>query len=118
VGKDPESAGVTSERIRFRSKPGTEAVQAERLAGEDRPRLGMAEVEQSISEEQFLAEVDRCFSCGSCFGCEQCFMYCTAGCFVREDDPAPGHYFTLDLEHCHECGKCIEVCPCGFLEVS
>jgi NADPH-dependent glutamate synthase beta subunit-like oxidoreductase/Pyruvate/2-oxoacid:ferredoxin oxidoreductase delta subunit len=118
VVKDPESADVTSERIRFRSKPGTEAVHADRLAGEERTRLGMAEVEQSVSEEQFLAEVDRCFSCGSCFGCEQCFMYCTAGCFIREDDPVPGHYFTLNLENCHECGKCIEVCPCGFLEIS
>ena len=116
--KDPDHADVNSERIRFKSKPGSEASHAERLGGEQRARLGMVEVEQGISEEQFLAEADRCFSCGACFGCEQCYMYCTTGCFVREDNPEPGRYFTLNLEHCHECGKCIEVCPCGFLEVS
>jgi formate dehydrogenase major subunit len=118
LSKDPEFADANSERIRFRSKPGSMAVHAPRMAGAERTRLGMAEVEQGISEEQFLAEVDRCYSCGSCFGCEQCFMYCTEGCFTRVENPAPGNYFTLNLENCHECGKCIEVCPCGFLEVS
>jgi NADPH-dependent glutamate synthase beta subunit-like oxidoreductase len=115
---DPDHAEITSERVLFKSKPGCESVHAPRLPGEERASLGMAEVEQSISEKQFLAEVDRCYSCGSCFGCEQCFMYCTTGCFTREEKPGPGHYFTLNLENCHECGKCIEVCPCGFLEVS
>ena len=62
VKKDPESADISSERIRFRSKPGTKAVHADRLGGKERTELGMAEVQQSITEEQFLAEVDRCFS--------------------------------------------------------
>jgi formate dehydrogenase major subunit len=115
---DPDHAEISSERVLFKTKPGCEAVHASRLPGEERASLGMAEVEQSITEQQFLAEVDRCFSCGSCFGCEQCFMYCTTGCFTRDEKPRPGHYFTINLENCHECGKCIEVCPCGFLEVS
>jgi len=61
--------------------------------------------------------VERCFSCGSCLGCEQCTMYCTRGCFTRLDEVEPGRYFTLALDECLECGKCIEVCPSGFLEV-
>ena len=73
---------------------------------------------QTIAEEEFLAEVDRCFSCGSCFGCEQCYMYCTSGCFTKVEEAGPGMYFTINLDSCRECGKCIEVCPCGFLEVS
>jgi len=118
AGKDPDHAGIGYEQVLFETRPGCDAVHAPRLPGAERARLGMAEVEQGITEEQFLAEVERCFSCGSCFGCEQCFMYCTTGCFVREEHPEPGNYFTLNLENCHECGKCIEVCPCGFLEVS
>jgi ferredoxin len=43
-------------------------------------------------------------------------MYCTSGCFTRSDDPAPGAYFDLNLDACRQCGKCIEVCPCGYLE--
>jgi Fe-S-cluster-containing hydrogenase component 2 len=45
-------------------------------------------------------------------------MYCTAGCFTRLEQPEPGMYYTLTTDQCLECGKCIEVCPCGFLEVA
>ena len=117
----PASAGqstIPAEEILFESKPGQKAVHPAELPGSERVRLGMTEVAQGISEEQFLSEAERCFSCGSCFGCEQCYMYCTTGCFTPVDDPGPGRYFTLNLDECHECGKCIEVCPCGFLEVS
>ena len=34
------------------------------------------------------------------------------------ESAGPGMYFTINLDNCKECGKCIEVCPCGFLEVS
>jgi Fe-S-cluster-containing hydrogenase component 2 len=42
-------------------------------------------------------------------------MYCTAGAFSRLDPVAPGSYFALRLDRCDGCGKCIELCPCGFL---
>ncbi|MCK5410448.1 MAG: FAD-dependent oxidoreductase [Gemmatimonadetes bacterium] len=76
-----------------------------------------AEVHLGITEEQFLAEVERCLSCGKCFGCEHCFMYCTPLCFSRMEEAEPGAYFALALERCEECGKCVEICPCGFLEL-
>jgi len=117
IEKDPDITDVGADQLLFASKPESEAVQTPRLPGEERIRLGMTEVAGTISEEQFLAEVDRCFSCGSCFGCEQCFMYCTAGCFTRLEEPAPGMYFSLNLDNCQDCGKCVEVCPCGYLEV-
>ena len=77
-----------------------------------------SEVSETIDEASFLKEVERCFSCGSCFGCERCYMYCTAGCFTRVEEARPGAYFSLNLDACQECGKCVEVCPCGFLEVT
>jgi len=75
-----------------------------------------AEVAQTITEEQFLAEIERCFSCGLCLGCQACWMYCTVGAFTKMASPGPGRYFTMSLDACEECGKCIEVCPCGYLE--
>jgi ferredoxin len=45
-------------------------------------------------------------------------MFCTMQSFARLADPAPGAYFSLSLDFSLECGKCIEVCPCGFLEVT
>jgi NADPH-dependent glutamate synthase beta subunit-like oxidoreductase/Pyruvate/2-oxoacid:ferredoxin oxidoreductase delta subunit len=109
---------ISGESIRFASKPESAATHTPILPPEERVRRGMAEATGTISEAEFLAEVERCHSCGSCFGCEQCYMYCTSGCFTRVEEPRPGFYFTLNLDECKECGKCVEVCPCGFLEFS
>ncbi|MCU0988776.1 MAG: FAD-dependent oxidoreductase [Xanthomonadales bacterium] len=109
---------IHGDKVRFATKPGSAAVRVPMLSARERVQLGMAEVAGTVNEAQFLAEVERCYSCGSCFGCEQCFMYCTSGCFTRLEEPRPGFYFSLNLDACQECGKCIEVCPCGFLEAT
>ncbi len=73
------------------------------------------EIAETISDEAFRQEAARCLSCGSCFGCEHCWMYCNAHGFIRLESPEPGRYFALSLDLCEGCGKCIEVCPCGYL---
>ncbi len=75
------------------------------------------EIVANISKDQFLAEIDRCFSCGLCFGCERCWMYCTPSCFIKvdEEQKAPGNYYTIKLDVCDGCTKCADECPCGFL---
>ncbi|HLF55862.1 MAG TPA: 4Fe-4S binding protein, partial [Thermoanaerobaculia bacterium] len=95
-------------RARLELRP---APVAERLAAPDR------EVQPSIDEADFLAEAGRCLSCGSCFGCQSCAMYCNPNGFDRLVEAAPGAYFTWSSVACEGCGKCIEVCPCGFLSV-
>jgi len=119
-GCEPEPARleIHGDKVRFATKSGSPAVHPPTLPARERIQLGMTEVAGTVTEEQFLAEVERCYSCGSCFGCEQCFMYCTSGCFTRLEEPRPGFYFSLNLDACQECGKCIEVCPCGFLEAT
>ena len=109
---------IAADSVMLDYKPETPAVHAPKLTGDERVAMGGAEVAGTITEEQFLAEASRCFSCGSCFGCEQCSMFCTPGCFTKLEEVGPGVYFTLTLDQCEECGKCVEVCPCGFLEVS
>jgi NADPH-dependent glutamate synthase beta subunit-like oxidoreductase/Pyruvate/2-oxoacid:ferredoxin oxidoreductase delta subunit len=114
--KDPQISDIHPEDIRFASKVVSKSAHAPKLAGTERVKAGMAEVAGTITQEEFLAEVERCFSCGSCSGCQQCFMYCTSGCFIKLEEPRPGMYFSLNLDQCHHCGKCIEVCPGGYLE--
>jgi NADPH-dependent glutamate synthase beta subunit-like oxidoreductase/ferredoxin len=77
-----------------------------------RPEL---EIDQTIGEQEFLSETARCLSCGFCFGCQQCWMYCNPCGFLRLDEVMPGAYFALNLDRCEGCGKCIDICPCGFL---
>lgn len=110
-------ANIPAQRIHFDQKPGSRAAQGRKMDGPARVLQKDAEVAATITESQFLAEVERCYSCGLCFGCEQCEMYCTAGCFTRLEEVGPGRYFALSLDACEECGKCVEVCPCGFLDV-
>lgn len=121
TGPDGENNGdlhaIKSEQVLLTSKDSCAGVQPDKLPGEARLAEDKGEFTGTITESQFLAEVDRCFSCGSCSGCEQCYMYCTSGCFTRVEQPGPGRYFSLNLDSCKECGKCVEVCPCGFLEV-
>ena len=82
---------------------------AERLAEPERETVG------TIDEEQFLAEVDRCMSCGLCFGCQHCWTYCNGSGFTRIVEPGPGNYFALALDRCEQCGECVDICPCGYL---
>lgn len=108
---------IGAERVRFESRPAGPATKAPRLSVQERLSADLPEVTATISEDAFLAEVERCYSCGLCMGCEQCSMFCTPGCFTRLQEVGPGTYFTLALENCEECGKCVEVCPAGFLDV-
>jgi formate dehydrogenase major subunit len=85
---------------------------AERIAQPD------LEVHETLSEDAFLKEAERCFSCGQCHGCQYCFMYCNGGGFVRIGEAQPGAYFALSLDRCLGCGKCIELCPTGFLSAA
>lgn len=73
------------------------------------------ELRQTITEAEFLEEVERCLSCGLCFGCEQCCMFCNNAGVVRLEQPSRGRYFAFEREVCLACGKCIDLCPCGFL---
>lgn len=109
---------IDADDVMLDFKPETPAAHAPKLAGPDRVSDGEAEVAGTITEAEFLAEAGRCYSCGSCFGCEQCSMFCTPGCFTKLEEVGPGIYFTLNLDACEECGKCVEVCPCGFLEIT
>jgi formate dehydrogenase major subunit len=108
---------IPSDAINFDFKERRFPVHPHHLPVEEALQSPTAEATTTITEEEFLTEVERCFSCGLCMGCQQCWMYCTAMNFARVADPRPGHYFTMSLDACEECGKCIEVCPCGYLEV-
>jgi len=88
-----------------------------RLSEQQRLTNPNAEIDQTISAEQAYREAMRCMSCGLCFDCQQCFMYCNAAGFTRLADTRPGNYFALALEACEGCGKCVELCPCGYLEL-
>jgi len=88
---------------------------AGRRSADDRLADPEAEVDLTLTAEQACHEASRCMSCGLCFDCRQCFMYCNPGGFTRIEQTAPGHYYAMAMEACEGCGKCIELCPCGYM---
>lgn len=96
--------------------PAREAPKVMQLTPEEALADPDAEVTATLGEEAFLQEAASCLSCGLCFGCQHCWMYCSAGGFARVAEPRAGTYFTLALDACESCGKCVDVCPSGFLE--
>lgn len=114
----PRRPTLSSTAVKADFFPEIERVPSERKPAREWLAFPDEEIQGTISEQQFLQEVSRCFSCGDCFGCEQCFMYCNAHGLVRLEHVAPGSYFALSLDLCQACRKCIELCPCGFLSPS
>lgn len=122
-GGDGAGAGVAPEiigpdRVRMDYYARSSPAQRPRLTAAAALARADAEVGLGLTEEEFLVEVERCMSCGACFGCEHCFMYCTPLCFTRLAEVGQGAYFALALDRCEECGKCVELCPSGFLELT
>jgi NADPH-dependent glutamate synthase beta subunit-like oxidoreductase/Pyruvate/2-oxoacid:ferredoxin oxidoreductase delta subunit len=81
----------------------------ERFADADR------EVTLDLTYEEAVAESQRCMVCGSCVDCEQCWMYCTEQ--GGEKPAVSGDPYVFKLQLCTGCGKCKDVCPCGYIEM-
>ena len=69
----------------------------------------------SMTTAEAIAEAARCMSCGMCMDCETCWMYCSKNCFVKLPK---GEHYKLKVELCNGCGKCADVCPCGYIEMN
>ena len=91
-----------------RLEPATLAVE-ERMAHLDQ------EVNLGFTVEQATDEAQRCMSCGYCFDCEKCWMYCQDSAIAKPQEK--GMLYLLKLQTCTGCGKCAEICPCGFIEM-
>ncbi len=78
----------------------------------DAPRIEHA---ASMTEAEALAEAARCMSCGMCMDCETCWMYCSKNCFVKLPK---GEHYKIKFDLCNGCGKCVESCPCGYIEMN
>ena len=73
------------------------------------------EVNETLSEEQALAEAARCMSCGQCSLCGACWMYCQDNAIKQP--LTKGNPYEFKMEYCQGCKKCAEECPCGYIEM-
>jgi Pyruvate/2-oxoacid:ferredoxin oxidoreductase delta subunit len=74
----------------------------------------------SYSEEQAVAEANRCMSCGMCFECDNCVIYCPMDAVfrVKKDKSTMGRYVDTDYDRCIGCHICADVCPTGYIDMA
>lgn len=109
VGPETMRLEYYEERVRTRE---SKLPEAQRLTG------GLeSELTAGISEEQFLAEADRCMSCGLCFECRQCLIYCPQEAIVEYPENPIGEVMYTKYNRCVGCHICAQACPCGFIRM-
>lgn len=73
----------------------------------------------ALSDEETVAEAERCMSCGLCFECDNCLIYCPQDAVERvpKKERAIGRYVKTDYTRCIGCHICRDVCPTGYIEM-
>lgn len=93
----------------------TPIIRADKVKLDWYPGTGRIENTVPMTEAEAVAQAARCMSCGMCMDCETCWMYCSRNCFVKLPK---GEHYKIKLDTCNGCGKCVEACPCGYLEMN
>ena len=92
-----------------------ERTEPKEMPADERLKNLTAEIVSTFSEEDALKEAKRCMSCGKCFDCGNCWMYCQDSAVVKP--LVKGEPYKFKLEFCNGCKKCVENCPCGYIEM-
>jgi Pyruvate/2-oxoacid:ferredoxin oxidoreductase delta subunit len=72
------------------------------------------EVTGGLTEQQAVAETERCLSCGNCFECDGCFGACPEDAVIKL---GKGYRYEFDYDRCTGCGICYEQCPVHAIEL-
>ncbi|HWG62563.1 MAG TPA: NAD(P)-binding protein [Streptosporangiaceae bacterium] len=80
----------------------------------ERRRSQKVEVTLAYSEQEAVAEADRCMSCGVCNGCDNCYIVCPDVSVMR--DARENGAYSIRTTYCKGCLVCVQECPTGCLE--
>lgn len=73
-----------------------------------------------LTDDEAVAEAERCMSCGMCFECDNCVIYCPQDAVfrVKKDEHTTGRYVDTDYSKCVGCHICSDVCPTGYIDMA
>jgi formate dehydrogenase beta subunit len=89
-------------------------IDAPMTPAQERIRDQETEVTLGYSQEQAVAEADRCMSCGVCNGCDNCYIVCPDVSVMR--DTRENGAYSIRTKYCKGCLVCVQECPTGCLE--
>ncbi|HEB86122.1 MAG TPA: 4Fe-4S dicluster domain-containing protein, partial [Gammaproteobacteria bacterium] len=75
---------------------------------------------KGLSDEESIAEANRCMSCGMCFECDNCVIFCPMDAVYRvpKSEKTMGRYVATDYAKCIGCHICADVCPTGYIDMA
>ncbi len=75
---------------------------------------------KGLSDEESIAEANRCMSCGMCFECDNCVIFCPQDAVYRvpKSERTMGRYVATDYAKCIGCHICADVCPTGYIDMA
>jgi len=92
-----------------------ERVKIHEMPADERLKTMDAEIVNTLTEEEALAESKRCMSCGQCFDCGTCWSFCQDNAIIKP--LVKGEPYKVKMDYCKGCKKCGENCPCGFIDM-
>ncbi len=104
--KDVDPTVVRFEDLNLAYFDEVERTKQPQLAVEERVH-SFAEVNLGFTEEEAIAEAERCFSCGTCNFCDTCLIFCPDVAISRLDHRG----YQVNYDYCKGCGVCAEECP-------
>jgi NADPH-dependent glutamate synthase beta subunit-like oxidoreductase len=89
------------------------------IVGPDAVLDNFEERVRGLSEEDALAEANRCMSCGLCNECDNCIIYCPHEAVFRlkKEERSLGRYVDTEYSKCIGCHICRDVCPTGYIHM-
>ncbi|MDH3467970.1 MAG: 4Fe-4S dicluster domain-containing protein, partial [Gammaproteobacteria bacterium] len=72
-----------------------------------------------LTNDEAIAEANRCMSCGMCIECDNCVIFCPQDAVfrVKKDKSTTGRYVDTDYSRCIGCHICADVCPSGYIDM-
>ena len=97
-----------------RNKRAEDVPNADEVLGHFQERM------KGLSQDEAVAEAERCMSCGMCFECDNCVIYCPQDAVyrVKKDESTMGRYVATDYSRCVGCHICADVCPTGYIDMA
>lgn len=118
LGDSTNRKVVSHEALRLEYYPELRRNENSSVPLADRCTKGLdLEADLGITEEQFMAEAQRCMSCGLCFECRQCLIFCPQRAIEEFPQNPTGEVMYTHYTRCVGCHICSQACPCGYIQM-